>query len=257
MQLSSFFRNARERWGLAMLGMALLILLGLGLAALSVARILERHSLPEVVGASIVVVVVLMVVSLLEIGTSALRASIRKRWRSSRPVVTILSWLVFFPVFSLYFLTGDEVKSVPATLEVGVIAVAAALGGLVLNAGLNLCGEKRTEFLLVAQKFVAVVILMTIFLPTLHILDLAGGMDLSSFEPGKADAWFRGALFLVAAVSFYAGVSYFVIALVDLAYAMGGIVNTGSASRQKCISPDRQDQCDGREEPDASASRQA
>jgi len=222
-------------------GLALLVLVSLGLAALSVARILERHSLAEVAGTFIVAIVVLMVVSFLDIRTSALRASIGKRWRSSRPVVRILCWFVFFPVFSLYFLTGDEVKSVPATLEVGVIAVAAALGGLVLNAGLNLCGERRIEFLLVAQKFIAVVILMTIFLPTLHILNLAGGMDFNSFEPGEADAWFRGALLLVAAVSFYAGVSYFVIALVDLAYTMGGIVDSENPSRQGCGSSDQSD----------------
>ena len=244
MRLYSFIQKPTRRQVLAFFGLVVIVLSVLGLATLSAVQLLERYSLPEVVGAFVVTVVVLAVVSMLEIGTSALRASIGKRWRSSRPVVTILCWLVFFPVFSLYFLTGDELKSVPATLEVGVIAVAAALGGLVLNAGLNLCGEKRREFLLVAQKFVAVVVLMTIFLPTLHILDLAGGMDLSSFEPGKADVWFRGVLFFVAAVSFYAGVSYFVIALVDLSYAMGSIVDSGNASPRRCKSSDRSDQCD-------------
>ena len=89
-------------------------------------------------------------------------------------------------MFSIYFLTGGEVRSVPATLEVGVIAVAAALGGLVLNAGLNLGGEKGREFILVAQKFIAVVILMLIFLPTLHIVDLAGNDQCDDGDTGDS-----------------------------------------------------------------------
>ena len=95
---------------LALFSLALLVLFGLGLAALSVARILERHSLPEQVSASIVAIVVLIVVPLLDIWASDLRVSIGKRWCSSRPVVRLLCWFMFFPVFSLYFLTGDEVS---------------------------------------------------------------------------------------------------------------------------------------------------
>ena len=148
-------------------------------------------------------------------------------------------------MFSIYFLTGGEVRSVPATLEVGVIAVAAALGGLVLNAGLNLGGEKGREFILVAQKFIAVVILMLIFLPTLHIVDLAGDIDVSSFESDNPTAWGLGVMFWIAAASFYAGAGLFVTALVDLAYAVFGLGGTGNASRRKCELPDRNDQCDG------------
>ena len=181
-------RKAMQRWALTLFVVTLLILLGLPLAVLSIARVLGEHSLPEIAGVSIVAIIVLSVLSLWERWASSIRAFIGKRWRSSRQWVRVLCFFIFFPVFSIYFLTGGEVKSVPAMLEVGVIAVAAALGGLVLNAGLNLGGEKGREFTLVAQKFIAVVILMLIFLPTLHIVDLAGDIDIASFEPDNLTA---------------------------------------------------------------------
>ena len=244
MQLPSFLRNAVQRWGIMLLVVAPLVLFGLGLAVLSVVRILGRHSLTEIVGVSIVGIVVMSVLSLWERWASRLRALIGKWWRSSQAEVRILCLFTFFPVFSIYFLTGGEVGSVPATLEVGVIAVAAALGGLVLNAGLNLGGDKGREFILVAQKFIAVVILMLIFLPTSHLVDLAGNIDIASFEPGNPTAWGRGVMFWISAASFYAGAGLFVIALVDLAYAVFGLGGTGIASRRQCELPDRNNQCD-------------
>ena len=80
----------------------------------------------------------------------------------------------------------------PPGLDVGVITVAAALGGLVLNAGLNLTGSKRKGTVQVAQKFIAVVILMIIFLPALHFVELMNGIDLNSFKPDSLEAWVRG-----------------------------------------------------------------
>ena len=177
MQLLLFFRNTVRRGGLTLFIVASLVLFSVGLSVLLGVRILGSYSPTEIAGVSIAGIVVLSVLSLWEQRASSVRAFVRKRWRSSRPGIRILCLFIFFPVFSVYFLTGDEVRAVPATLEVGVIAVAAALGGLLLNAGLNLGGEKGREFILVAQKFIAVVILMLIFLPTFHLVDIAGGID--------------------------------------------------------------------------------
>ena len=231
-----------------------LVLFALSLFVLSVVRLLAYYSLAEIAGTFIVVIVILTVTSLWERWASSVRELIGKRWHSSRLVVRCLCLLIFFPVFSLYFLTGSEAESIPATLEVGVIAVAAALGGLVLNAGLNLGGKKGRELIHVAQKFITVVILMLIFSPTLHILDLAGDIDISSFEPGNPAAWVRGAMFWIAAASFYTGVALFVIALVDLIYAIAGLGGVRSASCRKCESPDKNNQYDGCGNTDASAS---
>ena len=119
----------------------------------------------------------------------------------------------------------------PPALDVGVVTVAAALGGLVLNAGLNLTGSKRKETVQVAQEFIAVVILMIIFLPALHFVELMNGINLNTFKPDSIEAWGRAFFFWVGAISFYSGICLFIIALVDLGYAMIGIDRIEHATR--------------------------
>ena len=140
-----------------------------------------------------------------------------------RRTASWLCCLFFFVPFALYYLTGGEFLDRPPALDVGVVAVSAALGGLVLNAGLNLKGSKRRETVQVAQKFIAVVILMIVFLPALHFVELMDGIVLDSFQPDSIEAWVRGFFFWVGALSFYAGIGLFIIALVDLVFAMIGI----------------------------------
>ena len=145
---------------------------------------------------------------------------ILKAW-FPRGTARILCWVVFFLPFALYFLIGwDQLLDRPPTLDVGIVTVAAALGGLVLNAGTNLKGSKRKETIQVAQKFIAVVVLMIIFLPALHFVELMGSIDVNEFQPDSAEAWVRGFFFWIGAISFYAGISLFIVALVDLVYAM-------------------------------------
>ena len=105
----------------------------------------------------------------------------------------------------------------------GIVAVAAALGGLVLNAGVGLKGPKKKELVQVAQKFIVVVVLMIIFLPAFYFVELMGPIDIESFEPGSPEAWVRGLFFWIGALSFLGGIGLFIIALVDLVYAMIGI----------------------------------
>ena len=145
---------------------------------------------------------------------------ILKAW-FPRGTARILCWVVFFLPFALYFLIGwDQLLDRPPTLDVGIVTVAAALGGLVLNAGTNLKGSKRKETIQVAQKFIAVVVLIIIFLPALHFVELMGSIDVNEFQPDSAEAWIRGFFFWIGAISFYAGISLFIVALVDLVYAM-------------------------------------
>ena len=157
--------------------------------------------------------------------------NILKAWLP-RGTARMLCWLFFFVPFALYFLVGwGQLLDRPLALDVGVVTVAAALGGLVLNAGLNLTGSKRKETVQVAQKFIAVVILIIIFLPALHFVELMGSIDLDSFQPDSAEAWVRGLFFWIGAISFYVGISLFIIALVDLVYAMIGIERIEHAPR--------------------------
>ena len=141
----------------------------------------------------------------------------------SRTVMRVVCWLVLVPAVSVYFLGVDPIEGISPALEFGVVAVAATLGGLVLNAGLSSgvsCESLRREFIAVAQKFIVVVILAIIFPPIMWYVDSAGGADLTSFEPSDASGWVLGALLLFGMFSFFAGVTFFIVALVDLVYAM-------------------------------------
>lgn len=142
-----------------------------------------------------------------------------KQW-----MVRWISVTLFFVPFALYLLSEwKELAQRPPGLDVGIIVVAAALGGLILNAGLNLRGEKRVETVRVAQKFVVVVVLMLIFLPSIHVVEIMGGINLNSFEPDKTASWSRGVFFWIAAASFFSSIILFIFALVDLAFALKGI----------------------------------
>ena len=148
-----------------------------------------------------------------------------------RGTVRVGCLVVLYLPFALYHLIGlGNLVDRPPALDVGVVAVAAALGGLVLNAGLNLTGPKRKETVQVVQRFIAVVILMVIFLPALHFVDLMNGIDLNSFEPASMEAWVRVFFFWLGAVSFYVGIGLFIVALVDLVYAMIGIESVDGPS---------------------------
>ena len=144
-------------------------------------------------------------------------------WFTRRNTRLLCGALFFFPLVLYFYRQWSELSERPLALDLGVVTVAAALGGLVLNAGLNLRGSKRKETVEVAQKFIAVVILFIIFLPSIHFVELMDGISLVSFEPSSVEAWFRGFFFWVAVISFYGGIPLFIIALVDLVFAMIGI----------------------------------
>ena len=126
----------------------------------------------------------------------------------------------------------DQLLDRPQTLDVGVVAVSAALGGLVLNAGLSLCGAKRREFIGVAQKFIAIVILMILSVPLLQFVELMGGINTHAFDPDSLEAWFRGFFFWGGAISFFGGIIFFIVALVDLVYAMVDIDSMENAPQE-------------------------
>ena len=170
-------------------------------------------------------------------------------WSGSRPKVRGLCGFVFFIVVCPYLLWSDRVGDIPPALEFGVVVIAAALGGLVLNAGLSSglpCESLRREFIAVAQKFIVVVILGIIFPPIMWFVDFLGGVDVMSFEPSDPSGWVLGPLFLFGMFSFFAGVSLFIVALVDLVYAM---IRLGEA---RCKASGRDGSCEARTDADAS-----
>ena len=164
---------------------------------------------------------------------------------TDRWAVRLVCWVVFFLPLAFYLLRGwDRLLDRPQALDVGIVAISAALGGLVLNAGLGLTSPKREEVVLVAQEFIGVVILMILFVPSLFYLELTA-IDISSFKPGSLDAWVELFFFSVAAICFYGGVSLFIFALVDLAFAMAGVGDPKYASPGERETPDHNRRCGG------------
>lgn len=171
-------------------------------------------------------------------------------WSGSRTVMRVLCWLVFFPAVSVYFLDMDRIGDIPPALGFGVVGIAAALGGLVLNAGVSSglpCESLRREFIAVAQKFIVVVILGIIFPPIMLFVDFFGGVDIASFEPGDPSWWVLWPLLLIGMFSFSAGMTFFIVALVDLVYAIMGL----GKSSCRCKASGRDGSCDARTDADA------
>ena len=77
-QLPSFFRNALQRWGLKSLVKAPSLLFGLGLVVFGAVYILGRDYLMEIVGVSIMWIVILSVLFLRKRWSSVLRAFTKK-----------------------------------------------------------------------------------------------------------------------------------------------------------------------------------
>ena len=145
-----------------------------------------------------------------------------------RDTVRFLLWVLFFAPLALYHIRSGTLLDRPWALDLGTVTAAAMLGGLTLNAGLSLRGPKGQEVVKVAQKFIWVVILMIMFPPALYFVELMGNIDLSAFEPGVLGSWVRAFFFFVGASAFYLGISLFICALVDLAYAISGIENVSN-----------------------------
>ena len=206
----------------------------------------ERASVLATIGIIAIVAAIPLVLVWLDYESGASKIL----WEDSRPMVRGVCGFVFFLVVSVYLLSSDSIGDIPPALEFGVVGIAAALGGLVLNAGLSSglpCESLRREFIAVAQKFIVVVILGIIFPPIMLFVDSAGGVDLMSLEPGDPSWWVLWPLLLFGMFSFFAGVVFFIVALVDLVYAM---MRLGKSS-SRCKSSVMDGSCDARTDADA------
>ena len=95
-----------------------------------------------------------------------------EQWLTRGLVRSICFGILFIP-FVFYQLLGDgQLPDRPVAFDVGIVTVSSALGGLLLNAGVNLRGPKRKETIQVAQKFLAVVILTVISIPIMHFVEV-------------------------------------------------------------------------------------
>lgn len=145
--------------------------------------------------------------------------------------------VIFVGPFSFYYLEAVR-RSIERSLslDLGIVTVSAVLGGLILNAGLNLKGHRRKESTQVAQKFILVVVLMTVFLPSIHAVELMRGIDLGPPDFSSSDNFWRGIMFFIASSSFFSGIIVFIIALVDLIYTTFGVSYSETAD-ETIVSP--------------------
>ena len=137
----------------------------------------------------------------------------------------LICLIIFLGPFVIYFLEGWTKLQDQQALVVGIVAVGVALGGLVLNAGLNLKGQKREEFIRVAQQFIAVVIIVILLIPIWYFVELMYDTHTNAVQPSSLATWVREGLVLVVVALFFGVIFVFISALVDLAFAMGGIGN--------------------------------
>lgn len=142
-------------------------------------------------------------------------------------------FLLLLPPFTIYFLVGDMYKTIPAVAQFSIVAVAPTLGGLVLTAASALeKSDKRLQLIRVSQKFIVATVLFIIFVPSLLIVDLLHGINITSFTFSNLHdpvAWARGIYFWLAVPCFYGGTALFLWGLRDLVYVLMGLA---SASEQ-------------------------
>ena len=249
--LSSLLCRIRKGWKTkgrkAVAGFVLisLVLLVVVLAMLAVPDA-ARASVPATIG----VIIVGVAIPLALVWLDCMSGAREILWSDSRLMVRVLCGFVFFPMFVVYLLSPDRMGDVPPALEFGVVVIAAALGGLVLNAGLSsgVSCKQRREFIAVAQKFIVVVILGIVFPPIVWFVSFFGGVDITLLEPGSSSGWALWILLWIGVSSFFVGVSLFIVALVDLVYAMMGLGKAGCG----CKSSGRDGSCDACMDADAS-----
>ena len=138
MRMPSWFRNSAEYWKWGLLALVLVVILVyLVLIVILIRRItplVQQSSVPVMVGVIAIVAVILLAIVWLD-----KRAGLWDGWWRgvSRVLTRGLCWVIFFPVVSVHFLGFDRIVGIELGLEIGIVAIAAALGGLVLNAGVS------------------------------------------------------------------------------------------------------------------------
>ena len=138
MRFLSRFRNNSEYWKWGLLALVLVVILVyLILTVILICRIIplvQQSSVPIMVGVITIAAAILLALIWLD-----KRAGLwDERWRIvSRVLTRGLCWVIFFPVVSVHFLGFDRVVGIELGLEIGIVAIAAALGGASSQCGVE------------------------------------------------------------------------------------------------------------------------
>lgn len=185
---------------------------------------------------SILVVVLILALILLKRGTIKKfigedKPEPRKRTRAEYLLSQFL-FMLLLPPFTLYFLVGDLYKTIPAVAQFSIVAVAPTLGGLVLAAAALDKSGKHLQLIHISQKFIVATVLFIVFVPSILIVDLLHGINITSVTFSNlrdGQAWARGIYFWLAVPCFYGGTALFLWGLRDLVYAL---IDLGTTNEQ-------------------------
>lgn len=138
-----------------------------------------------------------------------------------RPRFRFIPPALFALPFTFYvLLSGVQKFSTPVT-DFSLIVVAPTLGGLVLTAAGNKRIRRitRIELISVAQKLIVAAVLLIVFTSLRFSIDLIGGIDLNTIDWSIVNV-IRWTFFWGAVLSFYLGISLFLVGIFDLVFAL-------------------------------------
>lgn len=167
------------------------------------------------------IVLIFIILAVFPKFTWQLLGVIGERRSIQRPSYRLSIPIPFVVPFVFYLLLSGVQKSVPPTLQWGIIAVAPTLGGLVLAGAGNRRIRKRIhdELISVAQKLIVATVLFILFTCLFFTVELTGGIDTSSLDLSLM-GWFRGGSFWTSAAFFFTGAYLFLLAIIDLVLAL-------------------------------------
>lgn len=129
--------------------------------------------------------------------------------------------VILATLFALYVLIPNPKVTLPSGLQFNVIAISAILGGLVLAGASNqrITDKTHDKLMSVAQMLIAATILLLIFTGLFFWVESTGGIDTNTPDYSR-EGILRAVFFYSAAISFYAGIFLFSLALIDLALTL-------------------------------------
>lgn len=138
-----------------------------------------------------------------------------------RPSYRLIAPIPFVVPFVFYLLTQGVEKSIPPALQWSIIAIAPTLGGLVFAGAGNRRIKRGVyyELISVAQKLIVATVLFILFSCLFFTVELTSGIDTNSIDLSVL-GWLRGGSFWLSVAFFYVGVYLFLVAIIDLVFAL-------------------------------------
>jgi len=173
------------------------------------------------IGVIVAIIVIPIVLAVFPALRQQMMSIIGERRSIQRPSYRLIIPIPFVIPFVFYLLTSGVEKSIPPALQWSVIATTPTLGGLVF-AGAGKGKMKRGayyELISVAQKLIVATVLFILFTCLFFTVELTGSIDTNIIDLSLL-GWFRGGSFWLSVAFFFVGVYLFLVAIIDLVFAL-------------------------------------